>query len=120
MPGQRPQRDAQKAWVEVARLKHRLQIAERALPSLIADDELRRRCQALLVAGGDYDRAVREACVVLKDRVRVAIAARSTLVGTSLMEQAFSQDDALRLVAFVDLLLKIIAAVPSKAGGTPV
>jgi hypothetical protein len=70
---QRPQRDAQEAWVEVARLRRRLQIAERSLPALIADDELRRRCEDLLAADSHYDRVVREACVILEDRVRKTI-----------------------------------------------
>jgi uncharacterized protein (TIGR02391 family) len=86
---QRPQRDVQEAWREVARLRRRLQIAERDLPSLIADDELRRRCEDLLTAEEHYDRAVREACVVLEDRVRKAIGADKNVVGTSLMERAF-------------------------------
>lgn len=87
---QRPQRDAQEAWVEVARLRRRLQIAERSLPSLIADDELRRRCEDLLAADAHHDRVVREACVILEDRVRKAIGASKNAVGTSLMERAFS------------------------------
>jgi uncharacterized protein (TIGR02391 family) len=86
---QRPQRDVQDAWREVARLRRRLQIAERDLPSLIADEALRRRCEDLLTAEEHYDRAVREACVVLEDRVRKAIGAGKNVVGTSLMERAF-------------------------------
>jgi uncharacterized protein (TIGR02391 family) len=150
---QRSQRDAQEAWVEVARLKHRLQIAERSLPSLIADDELRRRCKDLLAAEEHHDRVVREACVILEDRVRKAIEADKSLVGTSLMEQTFgpnrgllrlsdddkeqrgamelyrgvmaffrnaaghnlintySQEDALRFVVFVDLLLGMVGKI---------
>jgi uncharacterized protein (TIGR02391 family) len=156
-------REAQEAWVQVARLERELKIARRDLPSLITDDELRRRCLDLVAAEDHYDRVVREACVVLEDRVRRAIAAPATLLGTSLMEQAFSpksgplrcsqyepeqvgalqlyrgvmaffrnsaghnivetytQDDALRLVAMVDLLLSMVAKAasavqPSSAG----
>lgn len=88
---QRPQRDTQEAWVEVARLKRRLQIAERSLPSLIADDELRRRCEDLLAADAHHDRVIREACVILEDRVRKTMgAAGKGLVGVTLMEHAFS------------------------------
>jgi uncharacterized protein (TIGR02391 family) len=93
----RPQRDAQEAWVEVARLKRRLQIAERDLPSLIADDELRRRCEDLLTASTHYDRVIREACVVLENRVRKAIGAGKSLYGVSLMERAFGKSGLLKL-----------------------
>ncbi len=97
VPGatQRPQCDAQEAWVEVARLKHRLQIAERSLPSLIADDELRGRCEDLLAADAHHDRVVREACVILEDRIRKTIGAGKDVVGTSLMERAFSPNSGL-------------------------
>ena len=147
----RPQRDAQEAWVEVARLRRQLELAQRTPVSLIADKELRQRCADLLAAGALYDRVVREACVVLEDRVRVAIGAAKDLTGVPLMEQAFSpkggllrlspldqeqlgamqlyrgmmaffrnnaghhlidtftQEDALRLVAWVDFLLAMIA-----------
>lgn len=94
---QRPQRDAQEAWVEVARLKRRLQIAERSLPSLIADNELRRRCEDLLAADLHYDRAIREACVILEDRVRKATGADKNVVGVSLMQKAFGRNGLLRL-----------------------
>ena len=94
---QRPQRDAQEAWVEVARLRRRLQIAERSLPSLIADDQLRRRCEDLLTADEHHDRVVREACVILEDRVRKTIGADKGLVGVPLMQKAFGKNGLLRL-----------------------
>lgn len=93
----RPQRDAQEAWVEVARLKRRLQIAERDLPSLIADDELRQRCEDLLTADAHHDRVIREACVILEDRVRKATGVGKSLYGTSLMERAFGRSGLLKL-----------------------
>jgi uncharacterized protein (TIGR02391 family) len=147
---QRPQPDAQEAYLEVARLKRRLQIAERSLPSLIADDELRQRCEDLLAADAHHDRVIREACVILEDRVRKAIGTGKDVVGVSLMQKAFSpnknllrlsahdqeqlgamniysgvmaffrnaaghnlidtysQEDALRFVVFVDLLLGMV------------
>jgi uncharacterized protein (TIGR02391 family) len=147
---QKPQRGAREAWVKVARLKRRLQIAERSLPSLIADDELRRRCEDLLAADAHHDRVIREACVILEDRVRKATGAGKGVVGVSLMQKAFSpnnnllrlsehdkeqigamniysgvmaffrndaghnlidtytQEDALRFVVFVDLLLAMV------------
>lgn len=156
---QRPQRDAQEAWVEVARLKRRLQIAERSLPSLIADDELRERCEDLLAADYHHDRVIREACVILEDRVRKAIGAGKEVVGVSLMERAFgpksgllrlsdedqeqlgamhvyrgvmaffrnaaghnlidsyTQEEALRFVVFVDLLLSMVGKVTGQRRG---
>lgn len=152
-----PQRDAQEAWVEVARLRRKLQIAERSPQTLIADTELRQRCEDLLSAGQHYDRVIREACVILEDRVRSAIGADPTLVGTALMEQAFSpkrpvlklsdveqeqlgamqlyrgvmafyrnaaghhlietytQEEALRFVASVDLLLSMITKAQARS-----
>lgn len=153
---ERPLREAQEAWVEVARLRRRLQIAERTLPSLIQDKELRRRCEDLLVAEGHYDRVIREACVILENRVRQAVGASSNMVGTALMETAFSpkhgpvrlsdveqeqlgamqfyrgvmaffrnaaghkvietysQEDALRFVAWIDLLLTMVRDADNK------
>jgi uncharacterized protein (TIGR02391 family) len=86
-------RDAQEAWNEVAKLRRRIDIAERTLPTLIRDEELRRRCLDLLSADDHYDRVVREASVVLENRVRNAIGASSSLIGTSLMEIAFSSKE---------------------------
>lgn len=86
----RPRRDAQEAWVEVARLRRQLELAQRTRPSLIGDEELRRRCEDLLAAGGHYDRVIREACVILENRVRVTIGADKGLTGVPLMEKAFS------------------------------
>jgi uncharacterized protein (TIGR02391 family) len=154
---ERPLRDAQEAWVEVARLKRELQLAQRSLPSLIHDEELRTRCSDLLAAGGQYDRVIREACVILEDRVRKVAGFGKDKLGTSLMQAAFSakggplqlssheqeqvgymqiytgvmaafrnaaghnvvdsytQEDALRFVSTVDLLLDMV----SRAGQQP-
>jgi len=60
-----------------------------SLGDFIADAELRERCGDLLLAGGKFDRAIREAAVVLEDRVRVAVGG-SDSVGVALMEYAFS------------------------------
>lgn len=65
------------------------QIAQTLL-ELIADDDLRQRCEDLLSAEKHYDRVIREACVILEHRVRQAIGADNALVGTALMEQAFN------------------------------
>jgi len=57
---------------------------------LIVDDDLRRRCVDLLKTDGLQDRVIREACVVLEDRVRRAVRADKAVTGVPLMEQAFS------------------------------
>lgn len=93
----RPQRNEQEAWVQVARLRRRLQIAERDLSSLVADEELRQRCEDLLVADAHYDRVIREACVILEDRVRKAIGVGKSSYGVSLMEKAFGKNGLLKL-----------------------
>ncbi|OLC59757.1 MAG: TIGR02391 family protein [Ktedonobacter sp. 13_1_40CM_4_52_4] len=150
-------RDAQEAWVEVAKLRRELQIAKKTLPSLIADNELRQRCEDLLTAEEHYDRVIREACVILENRVRTAIGANKDVVGTGLMEMAFgpkggqlkfsaidqeqrgvmelyrgvmaffrnttghhiidtyAQDDALRFVVWIDLLLTMLKTVLANA-----
>jgi uncharacterized protein (TIGR02391 family) len=56
----------------------------------VRDSELRRRCVDLLAAERDHDRAVREACLVLEDRVRARSGATPAQIGTALMEWAFS------------------------------
>ncbi len=153
-------RDAQEAWVEVARLRRELRLARKTLPSLIADDELRQRCEDLLAAGHHYDRVIREACVILENRVRVTIGGNQQITGTPLMELAFSprnpklsfsnveqeqlgvmqfyrgtiaffrnttghhlidtytQDDALRFVAWIDLLLAMLKTVSGNVNAT--
>jgi len=60
------------------------------LLALIADNDLRQRCEDILSAEKHYDRVIREACVILEHRVRQAIGADSHLFGTALMEQAFN------------------------------
>ncbi len=159
-PTQSRLRDAQEAWVEVAKLRRELQIAKKTLPSLIADDELRQRCEDLLTAEDHYDRVIREACVILENRVRTAIGANKDVVGTGLMEMAFgpkggqlrfstvdqeqrgvmelyrgimaffrnttghhiidtyTQDDALRFVAWIDLLLAMLKTVSANINVT--
>lgn len=131
--------------------------AAQTLLLLIADDDLRQRCEDILSAEKHYDRVIREACVILEHRVRQAIGADSHLIGTALMEQAFNpkngvlrlsthepeqrgamqlylgimaffrnpaghqiandtytQNDALRFVLWVDVLLKMIATASIK------
>jgi uncharacterized protein (TIGR02391 family) len=150
-------RSGDAGWREAAKLKKQLELLQQEPAGLIRDAELRRRCVDLLTADGDHDRAVREACVVLESRVRVAIGAADDVIGTSLMEQAFSakspklrlstveaeqlgamqiyrgvmayyrnptghrvrddfeREEALRIVAWVDHLLLLIARTSGRA-----
>jgi uncharacterized protein (TIGR02391 family) len=62
--------------------------APQTLGAVIVDVELRERCGDLLLAGGKFDRAIREAAVVLEDRVRAAVGG-SGRIGVPLMEYAF-------------------------------
>jgi uncharacterized protein (TIGR02391 family) len=51
----------------------------------------------LLAADEHHDRVIREACVILENRVRKTIGAGKSVVGTSLMERAFGKNGPLRL-----------------------
>lgn len=63
----------------------------------IVNEELRRRCSDLLAADAHFDRAIRESCVVLEDRLRKTIAADATLTAVPLVERAFGTGGPLRL-----------------------
>lgn len=65
------------------------------LDVLVRDEELQRRCGDLLRAERDYDRVVREACVVLEHRVRERAGKGKDLVGADLMQTVFSPKDPL-------------------------
>jgi uncharacterized protein (TIGR02391 family) len=112
------------AWNEVARLKRELQIAQRTLPSLIQDEELRTRCSDLLAAEGQYDRVIREACVILEDRVRKAAGFGKDRVGTGLMQSAFDaksgplqlSDHEQEQVGYMNIYSGVIAAYRNAAG----
>lgn len=68
-----------------------------ALLPPILDDVLRSRVADILSGQGPYDRAVREAGVVLEDRVRSRAGVAPTLVGVDLMSAAFRRGGALIL-----------------------
>jgi len=71
--------------------------SSQADPMPIVDEELRRRCADLLKAGDLQDRVIREACVVLEDRVRTVVGANKGVIGVSLMENAFGARGPLQL-----------------------
>ena len=108
----------------MARLKRELQIAQRTLPSLIQDEELRTRCSDLLAAEGQYDRVIREACVILEDRVRKAAGFGKDRVGTGLMQSAFDaksgplqlSDHEQEQVGYMNIYSGVIAAYRNAAG----
>jgi len=77
-------------------------MAQQTLPALIVDDELRRRCEDLLAANGDHDRAVSQAGILLEDRVRKRINAPDTLLGMDLMTEAFRRQSGRLIVSDVD------------------
>lgn len=58
--------------------------------AFVQDQVLRERCEKLLAANSHFDTVIREAAVVLEDRVREAIGG-SGATGVPLMEHAFSQ-----------------------------
>lgn len=72
-----------------ARDLHVSKSAAAAVGLYLRDSELLERCGDLLGASQNYDRAVREATVVLEDRVRKLAKTRPNAIGTTLMEQAF-------------------------------
>lgn len=65
----------------------------------IKDAELRERCVDLLAAPDKYDRAVREACVILEHRVRTMIKAETSVLGVNLMTQAFRRESGALILA---------------------
>lgn len=65
----------------------------------IKDRELRDRCSDLLAALDKYDRAVREACVILEHRIRTMTGADSSVLGVNLMSQAFRRDSGAVILA---------------------
>lgn len=65
----------------------------------IKDAELRDRCADLLAAPDKHDRAVREACIILEHRIRTMINADTSVLGVTLMTQAFRKDSGSLLLA---------------------
>lgn len=127
-------------------------ILKSALEYLLLDDELRERCQDLLLAKSKFDRPISQATLVLEDRIRGKSQPTQKLVGEALVRYAFnpelsktvlkisnstedqkgftlimqgmvpafrnithhhatdsfSREDALRVCAFIDVLLKVV------------
>lgn len=63
-----------------------------ATESLIQDGELKDRCQDLLLAKRNFDRAINQATLVLEDRIREKAKPQTKLVGEALVNFAFKED----------------------------
>ena len=59
---------------------------------LIEDEELRNRCQDILMASGNFDRPINQATLVLEDRIRRKAIPPQKLVGENLVGYAFNED----------------------------
>jgi len=63
-----------------------------AIEYLIQDQELRARCQDILLASSNFDRPVNQATLVLEDRIRKKAQPPNKLVGENLVGYAFNED----------------------------
>jgi len=59
---------------------------------LIQDQELRSRCQDILMASSNFDRPINQATLVLEDRIRRKAQPTKKLVGDNLVSFAFNED----------------------------
>ena len=59
---------------------------------LIADPDLRSRCEDILLASKNFDRAINQATLVLEDRIRKKAQPTARLVGENLVNYAFKED----------------------------
>jgi len=85
---------------EVEKLRSDLSAAQQRTISFL-DDELRERCADLLARPGKADTAVREACVVLEDRLRRAAALGKATIGVDLVDRCLSPRDGKLLLSDV-------------------
>lgn len=63
-----------------------------AIEYLIQDQELRSRCQDILLAAANFDRPINQATLVLEDRIRKKSQPTQKLVGENLVSYAFNED----------------------------
>lgn len=63
-----------------------------AIEYLIQDQDLRARCQDILLASSNFDRPVNQATLVLEDRIRKKSQPTARLVGEGLVGYAFNED----------------------------
>lgn len=79
-PGAAPTREAADLYRENAHLRRELETVHSSVDSLVRDAQLRDRVIPLIAREKNYDTAVREACVILEDRVRTRAQASAALV----------------------------------------
>lgn len=77
---------------EVEKLRSDLSAAQQKTITFL-DDELRERCADLLARPGKADTAVREACVVLEDRLRRAAGLAKEVIGVDLVDKCLNPKD---------------------------
>jgi len=63
-----------------------------AIEYLIQDDELRDRCEDILLSPSKFDRPINQATLVLEDRIRKKVQPTKKLVGVDLVNYAFKGD----------------------------
>lgn len=63
-----------------------------AIEYLIEDQELRSRCQDILMASANFDRPINQATLVLEDRIRKKAQPTAELVGENLVGYAFNEN----------------------------
>ena len=63
-----------------------------AIEYLIEDQELRSRCQDILIAPANFDRPINQATLVLEDRIRKKAQPTKKLVGENLVGYAFNEE----------------------------
>jgi len=63
-----------------------------AIEYLIEDQELRSRCQDILMASANFDRPINQATLVLEDRMRKKAEPTAKLVGENLVGYAFNEE----------------------------
>lgn len=96
-----------------------------AIEYLIQDQELRSRCQDILLASANFDRPINQATLVLEDRIRKKLQPTKKLVGENLIGYAFNEDlskTVLRVASndaddqrgFTQMLRGIVAAFRNK------
>lgn len=97
-PGAAPSRRVAELYQEIAKLRHELDIARATPDGLIRDTQLRDRVEGLLAEDRNFDRAVREASVILEDRVRTR-SGLTDLHGVDLMTAAFKEETGALIVS---------------------
>jgi len=63
-----------------------------AIEYLIEDQELRSRCQDILMAFANFDRPINQATLILEDRIRKKALPTKKIVGENLVNHAFNEE----------------------------